>query len=84
MDKIENGKIPASKEIKKAMPYIRYKLDDPDVIIKNKMIEKGVKLTEKYFEIELLDWELFIFALIHCYYQSKYMVVFDECIIMLG
>ena len=84
MEKIEKGKIPASKEIKKAMPYIRYKLDDPDVIIKNKTIEKGVKLTEKYFGIELLDWELFIFALIHCYYKSKDMVVFDEFIIMMG
>ena len=84
MDKIETGRIPASKEIKKVMPYIRYKLDDPDVIIKNQMIKKGVELTEKYFEMKLLDWELFIFALIHCYYESKDMVVFDEFIIMMG
>lgn len=84
MEKIESGKIPASKEIKKVMPYIRYKLDDPDVIIKNQMIKKGVELTEKYFEMKLLDWELFIFALIHCYYESKDMVVFDEFIIMMG
>jgi len=84
MEKIETGKIQASKEVKKVMPYIRYKLDDPDVIIKNEMIKKGVELTEKYFEMKLLDWELFIFALIHCYYKSKDMIVFDEFIIMMG
>ena len=55
MDKIDTGKIPASKEMKKVMPYIRYKLDDPDVIIKNEMIRKGVELIEKYFEMKLLD-----------------------------
>lgn len=84
MKKIDTGRVPASKEIKKAMPYIRAKLNDPDVIIKNDMIKKGVELTEEYFEMKLLDWELFIFALIHCYYESTDMVVFDEYFIMMG
>lgn len=84
METIRTGKIPSSKEIKKAMDYIETKLDDPDVIIKSEMIDKAVELIEKYFEIKLLDWELFILALIHCYYESDDMVVFDEILLMMG
>lgn len=66
------------------MDYTEFKLSNPDVIIKTEMIEKATELTERYFEIKLLDWELFIFALIHCYYKSTEMVVFDEYLIMMG
>lgn len=84
METIRTGKIPSSKEIKKAMDYIETKLDNPDVIIKSKMIDKAVELIEKYFEIKLLDWELFIIALIHAYYKSDDTIVFDEFFIMMG
>src|SRR5690554_2805868 len=65
------------------MDYIEEKLDDPDVIIKGDMIDKAVDLIERYF-YKLLDWELLVLALIHCYYKSNDMVVFDEYLIMLG
>ncbi|AWZ50019.1 terminase large subunit (plasmid) [Clostridiaceae bacterium 14S0207] len=84
MDKILNNKIPSSKELKKAMYYVEEKLNNDDVIIKSDMIDKAVELTERYFQVKLLDWELFIFALIHCYYKSTDMVVFDEYLIMMG
>lgn len=84
MNKILNDKIPASKELKKAMNYIEEKLSNPDVVIKLDMIDKAIELTERYFQVKLLDWELFIFALIHCYYKSTDMVVFDEYLIMMG
>ncbi|WP_242966491.1 terminase large subunit domain-containing protein [Clostridium sp. BSD9I1] len=84
MDDIRNGIIPSSEEIKLAMDYIEFKLDNPDVVIDNEKIDKAVELTEKYFEFKLLDWELFLFALIHCYYKSNDTVVFDEYFIMMG
>lgn len=84
MDDIRSGAIPASKDLKLAMDYIETKLNNPDVIIKTEMIDKAVELTERYFEIKLLNWELFLFALIHCYYKSTDMVVFDEYLIMMG
>lgn len=84
MDNIRNGIIESSNEIKLAMDYIEFKLDDPDVIIKTEMIDKAVELTERYFEIKLIDWELFLFALIHSYYISSDMVVFDEYLIVMG
>lgn len=84
MDDIRNGDIPASKDLILALDYIEYKLDNTDVFIDNEKIEKGVELIEKYFELTLLPWELFIFALVHCYYKSSDMVVFDEFLIVMG
>ncbi|MCD3211058.1 terminase large subunit [Clostridium botulinum C/D] len=84
MDKIRSGKILASKELKQAMDLVERKLSDPDVIIKHEMIDKAIELTERYFDMKLLDWELFLFALIHCYYKSTDMVVFDEFLIVMG
>ena len=83
IDGVRSGAIPACKELKQAVDYIEEKLDDPDVIIKGDMIDKAVDLIERYF-YKLLDWELLVLALIHCYYKSNDMVVFDEYLIMLG
>ena len=84
MDDIRSGRIVSSKELKQAMDYIEYKLDNPDVFIDHEKIAKGVELIEQYFEMKLLDWELFVFALIHCYYKSNDTVVFDEFLIVMG
>jgi len=83
IDGVRSGAIPACKELKQAMDYIEEKLDDPDVIIRGDMIDKAVDLIERYF-YKLLDWELLVLALIHCYYKNNDMVVFDEYLIMLG
>ena len=84
MDDIRNEIIPSSIELKQAMDLIEFKLDDPDVFIDSAAIEKGVELIEKYFEFKLLDWELFVFALIHCFYKSNDTVVFDEFLLEMG
>ena len=55
-----------------ATDYIEEKLDNPDVFIDYGKIDKAVELTERYFEYKLFDWELFVFALIHCYYKSRH------------
>jgi phage terminase large subunit-like protein len=83
MDAIRSGEIPTSRELKLAMDYIETKLDHPDVIVRADMIDKAVDLITRYF-YELLDWELFVLALIHCYYKSTDTVVFDEYLIMIG
>ncbi len=63
---------------------VEYKLNCPDIFIDVEKIDKAVELMERYFEIKLLDWELFVTALIHCYYKSTDTVVFDEIFIMMG
>lgn len=84
IDDVRSGKIPACKELKQAMDYIEEKLDNPDVFIDAEKIDKAVELIERYFEIKLLNWQLFVIALIHCYYKSSDMVVFDEFFIEMG
>ena len=64
IDKILNNKIPHCIEqelmIKNTVIPV---LEREDVIIDNKKIEQGLSL-QKYFDFELLDWELFLFVLI--------------------
>ena len=83
MDEIRSENILSSKEIKQAMEYIEEKLDNPDVIIRGDMIDNAVELIEKYFEYKLLNWELFVLALVHCYYKDD-TVVFDEFFLFMG
>lgn len=83
IDGIRSGAIQSCKELLMSPDYVEQKLDDPDVIIKADMIDKAVELIEKYFDFKLLNWELFILALIHCYYKND-TVVFDEFFIMMG
>ena len=84
IDGIRSGEIQACEELKQAMDYVESKLDNSDVVIRGDMIEKAVELIERYFEIRLLNWQLFVLALVHCYYSSTDMVVFDEFFIMMG
>ena len=84
MSDIRSGKVKASKRLKKAMNYIEKKLSDDDIFIDTKKIDETVRVIEEYFKIKLLNWQLFIIALIHCYYKSKDMVVFDEFLILMG
>ncbi len=81
MDKVRKGLW--GERLKKAMDYIEDKLDDPDVVIDHEKIDKADELITRYF-YKLLDWELFILALIHCYYKSLDIVVFNKFIIMMG
>jgi phage terminase large subunit-like protein len=84
MDGCRNGNILVDDDIILALDLIEEKLNNPDVFIDNAKIEKAVELTERYFEMKLFDWELFVFALIHCYYKSSDTVVFDEILIEMG
>ena len=84
IEKILNEDIVSSKEIKKAMKLVRKKLDDSNVVIKIDMIEKAIELIEKYFKLKLLDWQLFIIGVIHCYYKTDNSLVFSEFLIVMG
>ena len=77
MDKVRSGEILASSDLIKAMDLIENRLDDPDVEIRSDMIEKADELITRYF-YKFFDWELFVLALVHCYYKSTDTVVFDE------
>lgn len=84
MDDCRSGKNVVGKDILLALDYIEEKLSDPDVFIDAAKIDKAVELMERYFEMKLFDWELFVTALIHCYYKSTDTVVFSTIFIMMG
>lgn len=84
MDDCRSGENIVGKDILAAMDYIEGKLNDSDVFIDTEKIDKAVELMEKYFEISLFDWELFVTALIHCYYKSNDTVVFSTILIVMG
>ena len=84
LGKIISGEIRSDKEIKQATELIYKKLDNPDVFIDSEKIDKAVELIERYFDMKLVDWELNVIALIHCYYLSDDSVVFDELLIVMG
>lgn len=81
---IRSGEILVSTEMHKATDYIQEKLSNPDVWIDLEKIEKARELIERYFEMKLFDWELFVLALVHCYYRSEDTVVFGEYLIVIG
>lgn len=84
MDDCRSGKNIVGKDILAAMDYVERVLNHPDVFIDSDKIDKAVELIERYFEIKLFDWELFVIALIHCYYKSDDTVVFSTIFIMMG
>lgn len=84
MDGCRNGDITVEEDILLALDIIENRLDNPNVFIDNAKIDKAVELIERYFEIKLFDWELFVVALIHCFYKSNDTVVFDEFIIVMA
>ena len=84
MDDCRSGKNIVGKDILAAMDYVEGKLNDPDVFIDTEKIDKAVELMERYFEISLFDWELFVTACIHCFYKSDDTVVFSTIFILMG
>lgn len=84
MDDCRSGKTIVGKDILAALDYVEERLNNPDVFIDAEKIEKAVELMERYFEIKLFDWELFVTALIHCYYKSDDTVVFSTIFILMS
>lgn len=84
IDDCRLGKNIVGKDILLACDYVENKLNDPDVFIDTEKIDKAVELMERYFDISLFDWELFVTALIHCFYKSDDTVVFSTVIILMG
>lgn len=80
---LRSGVIPASKELLKALDLIERKLSDPRVTIDSAKTERARELIEKYFRMRLLDWEMFVLALVHCYYEDD-TLVFTEYLILMG
>ena len=70
MYKIEQRKIPACKEQKLLMPFLRNILDSPNTEIKSDIIEDGATMLERYFPFKLHDYQRFRFAIFYGLYEK--------------
>lgn len=77
------GKVPASKELIQAVGLIKRKLSRAGVTIDTERIDKMRELIERYFEMQLLPWELLDLALTFCY-EKDGTLVFTEHFLMMG
>lgn len=84
LEPIRNGEESACEDMILAAKYIFAELDNPDVFIDVDKTEKAKELIERYFDMVLFPWELFVLALVHCYYISDDSLVFTEYFIMMG
>jgi len=83
MAQVEAEGYPSCKRLRKAMPYIREKLSNPDVYCDIEKTERALEIISRYF-FDFMDWQRFVVALIHCYYKSDDTVVFDEILLLMG
>ncbi|WP_322630548.1 terminase TerL endonuclease subunit [Aedoeadaptatus coxii] len=84
MTSIESGKVVAGKRIKKAMQYVKRILDDPNIYVDDKKTERAKEIIEKWFDMTLFPWQLFILACVHTYYKDTGNIVFKKFFIEMG
>lgn len=83
IDALRTGRRKASAWMLLACDLVERKLSEPGVVIDTEKIERAKVLMEKYFDIVLMDWEMFVVALVHCYYADD-TLVFTEYLLLLG
>lgn len=82
--KIKNNEVEHCKEQEQMLDNIVIPtLERDDVVIDDEKIEKGLSL-QKYFPYELIEWEVFLFALIVGVMFTDGDIVFNDIRVMVG
>lgn len=84
MRMVENGEIEACKEQKQLMAFLRWKLDQPGVVIDAEAIEKSVRVPAPYFPFALFPWQKFCNACIFGVRYEDGRLMFDRFLNLLG
>lgn len=84
MRMVENGEIQACKEQKQLMEFLRWKLDQPNVVIDAEAIEKSVSVPAPYFPFQLFPWQKFCNAFIFGVRYDDGRLMFDRFFNLLG
>ncbi|MGH0950525.1 terminase large subunit domain-containing protein [Bacillus mycoides] len=84
MRMVESGEIEACKEQKQLMEFVRWKLDQPNVVIDAEAIEKSVSVPAPYFPFELFPWQKFCNAFIFGVRYDDGRLMFDRFLDLLG
>ena len=83
IESIKSGEVKSSKEIKQMVEYVEFKLEQKNAVIQNELIDDAVRVIEKYFQITLLPWELFVLALLLAFTPEN-KLVFDEVFLLIS
>ena len=84
MQMVDKGKIETCKEQKQLMEFLRWKLDQPNVVIDAEAIEKSISVPEKYFPFKLFPWQKFINAFIYGVRYDDGQLMFNKFLIEIG
>ncbi|TGB04698.1 terminase TerL endonuclease subunit [Halobacillus salinus] len=83
MRMVEQGEIESCEEQKQLMKFLKWKLDQPGVVIDAEAIENSVKKPEPYF-FELLAWQRFCNAFIYGVRYEDGRLMFNRFLLELG
>lgn len=81
---VDENEIESCNEQKKLMKFLRWKLDDPDVVIDAEAIENSVNKPSAYFPYELFPWQKFCNAFIYGVRYSDGTLMFNRFFIKIG
>lgn len=84
MRMVEQNEIETCKEQKQLIKFLRWKLDQPGVVIDADAIKKSVDVPDKYFTFSLFAWQRFINAFIYGVRYEDGQLLFDRFFIMIG
>ncbi|MYL50263.1 terminase large subunit [Halobacillus litoralis] len=83
MRMVEQGEIEACEEQKQLMEFLKWKLDQPGVVIDAEAIEKSIEKPAPYF-FELLPWQRFCNAFIYGVRYEDGRLMFNRYFLELG
>lgn len=81
---VDEGEIETCKEQKELMEFLRWKLDQSNVVIDAEAIEKSISVPEKYFPFKLFPWQKFINAFIYGVRYDDGQLMFNKFLIEIG
>lgn len=84
MQMVESGEFPACKEQHDLMEFVRERIFDDDIVIKNDLIEKAISRAEKYFPFKLHPFQKFFYAFVFGVYTTEGLLLFDEYLFLSG
>ena len=84
MDMVESGKIRACKEQHQLIDFLKWKLDQPGVVIDSEAIYKSVQKPAEYFPFELFAWQRFVNAFIYGVFYEDGRLMFNRFLLLIG
>lgn len=84
MRMVEEGEIESCEEQKQLMEFLRWKLDQPNIVIDHDIIKKSIEAPARHFPFELFPWQRFVNAFIFGVRYDDGRLVFNRFLIYIG